>query len=98
MAYWSAERIHEWLMRMLHAKYVEDQQGSMKWYVKLEESESHPAGQDIVRGCERLAAHGWVEVLTQAYGHVFVRMTAAGCERWEAFVEEKRTNPTAGLS
>jgi hypothetical protein len=98
MANWSTEQTHEWLMRILHEKYVEDEQASMRWPETLEATELHPCGDDIIRESKQLASYGWIEILTQAYGFIFAQMTRVGCETWEAFLGEKENDPAAVLS
>ena len=98
MAEWSVEQTREWLMRALYEKYMEDEQASMRWLAALEATESHPHGDDILRESRQLASYGWIEILTQAYGHIYVRMTSAGSETWKAFLEEKTNDPAAVLS
>ena len=98
MAEWSVEQTREWLMRALYEKYMEDEQASMRWLATLEATESHPHGDDIIRESKQLASYGWVEILTQAYGHIFARMTSIGHETWRAFLEEKENDPAAVLS
>jgi len=98
MGDWPATQTHEWLMKTLYAQYVADEQASVRWSTQLESTGSHPGGEEIARETQQLADVGWVEIMTQAYGNLFVRMTPAGRETWEEFVEQKAANPAASLS
>jgi hypothetical protein len=99
MVKWSVDETREWLMRSLYDKYVKDEQASMRWSAAsgLEATDSHPHGEDIIRECGQLADLGWVEILTEAYGYLFARMTPAGQGVWETFLREKESDPSAVL-
>lgn len=100
MADWSVAKTHEWMMKALYDKYMEDEQSSIRWSIAsaLEATDIHPHGDDIVRECKRLADRGWVEILTQAYGYIFVRVTDAGRKAYESYIKEKQSDPSAVLS
>jgi len=98
MAEWSVEKTRAWLMEVLYEKHMEDEQAGMRWSETLEATESHPRGDDIVQETKQLASIGWIEILTQAYGYIFARLTPVGCETWEAFLEERKSNPAILLS
>ena len=100
MAEWSVEQTREWLMKVLYEKYMDDEQASMRWptTLALEATETHPGGDAIIQESKQLADYGWIEILTQAYGYLFARLTPAGRETWEAFLVKKENNPAADLS
>jgi len=100
MAEWSVERTREWMMKTLYEKYVEDERASIRWSATfpLEATASHPHSDDIIRECKQLASFGWIEILTQAYGYVFARLTPAGRKAWETFLEKKGNDQSAVLS
>ncbi len=99
MVDWSADETREWLMRSLYEKYMKDEQASMRWSAAsgLEATDSHPHGDDIIRECGQLANLGWIEILTEAYGYLFARMTPEGRVTWETFLGEKESNPSSVL-
>lgn len=99
MPKWSVDRTREWVMKTLYATYVEDEHASLRWSIAspLEATETHPHGDDIIRQSRRLAGYGWIEILTEAYGCLFVQMTPAGRDVWEAFLKRKEDDPGAFL-
>ena len=89
---WSAEKTRQWLMKALYEKHAKDLRDSMKWSTTIEGTDAHPPGESIERECKTLSERGWVEILTHAYGFVFVHMTSEGCAVWEEFLEEQESN------
>ncbi len=100
MSDWTGEKVREWVLDVLHHNYREDPQNSVRWSMTTapEATDSHPPGDDIVRACRTLGDCGWVEILTQSHGYIFVRMTSAGRDGWESFLRDREADGAAVLT
>jgi|GEM_PF-1890924 len=96
---WSVQETREWVLKTLHELYEKDNEASVKWStaVPLEASEVHPHGDAIISQCREMARLGWVEIMTEAYGNLFARMTSPGQQTWEEFLLAKSSDPDAVL-